>query len=362
MKHIKRTIGLLFITTFLLLAGCWGDDEDKKEVVKIGAILPFTGDAAIYGENTKKGILLGLENINKQLAKQNKEIKVIFEDSKAEAKTGVAGVRKLINTDKVVAIIDDSVSAVTLAVAPIIEKNKVVLLATGATAPAITGAGEYVFRLWNSDTLEGKVVAQYTDNIIKAKQVAILYINNAYGVGLRDVFKSSYKGQIVSEQAFDQGSTNLKTLLQKIKGKSLDMIYLVAYPKEAGVIFEQAKAIALNTKWFGTVAIAEEKLLNNTKKLGINLYYPSPEKVNNDAARDFTAQYKKKYKDKPPLLADVGYDAITMIGNAVLNSKNTTGTAIKNIFNKLPKKNMASGVIEFDKNGDVNKPINIKSL
>ncbi|MBW2737867.1 MAG: penicillin-binding protein activator, partial [Deltaproteobacteria bacterium] len=352
-----KKIFILFFALLFVHTGCTNDqsqNEAREKIVKIGAILPLTGDAAVYGEYTKSGILLGLKKINKQLEEKHIKVRVIFEDSKAEAKTGVAAVHKLINTDHVVAIIDDSISAVTLAVSPICEEKKVVLIATGATAPAITDAGKYIFRLWNSDTLEGKVTAQYVTGKIKPQSIAILYINNAYGVGLRDVFKSNFSaggaGKIVAEEAFAQGQNNFRTTLQKIKKKDPDAIYLVAYPQEARNIFQQAKVMAIQTKWIGTVAIADQKLLERVKQLDFELHYPVPEQADtsNSFVSTFIAGYKEMYNTDPPPLSDVGYDAITIIGEALSRSSDTTGESIKAIFEILPGKYMASGFIKFD--------------
>lgn len=367
---MKKSLALFFVL-LSICAGCTNDQNPKEATeitVKIGAILPLTGDAAVYGEYTKSGILLGLKAVNKHLEKKHIKVQVVFEDSKAEAKTGVAAVHKLINTDHVVAIIDDSISAVTLAVSPICEEQKVVLIATGATAPAITDAGKYIFRLWNSDTLEGKVTAQYVVDKIKPKHIAILNINNAYGVGLRDVFKSNLSavgaGEIVVEEAFAQGESNFRTSLQKIKEKDPDAIYLVAYPQEAGNIFKQAKEMAIQAKWIGTVAIADEKLLNIVKQLDFELFYPVPEQadINNPFVSTFMTGYKAMYDTDPPILSDVGYDAITIIGEALFNSSDATGESIMTNFEAFPGRYMASGFIEFDENGDVNKPIRISNI
>lgn len=364
---MKKIFFLLFALLFIPV-GCTNDQSKnggKEEIIKIGAILPLTGNAAVYGEYTKSGILLGLKKVNEQLKDKHIKVQVIFEDSKAEAKTGVAAVQKLINTDHVVAIIDDSISAVTLAVSPICEEKRVVLVATGATAPAITDAGKYIFRLWNSDTLEGKVTAQYVSDKIKPQSIAILYINNAYGLGLRDVFESNFSatgvGKIVAEEAFAQGENNFRTTLQKIKEKAPTAIYLVAYPQEASNIFQQAKEMAIQTKWIGTVAIADQNLLARVKQLGFELFYPVPEQAdtNNSFVSTFITGYKAMYHTDPPPLSDVGYDAITIIGEALLHSSETTGESIKTTFETLPEKYMASGFIKFDENGDVNKPVQI---
>src|SRR3990167_1877096 len=107
---------LLFGLIFLFIASCGKKEED---VIKIGAILPLTGDVAIYGNNTKEGIDLAVEEINKHGGINGKNIRILYEDSKAEPRTGVTVLQNLISKDKVQVIIDNSVSSVALALAPI---------------------------------------------------------------------------------------------------------------------------------------------------------------------------------------------------------------------------------------------------
>ncbi|NDV26887.1 ABC transporter substrate-binding protein [Desulfovibrio sp. JC010] len=364
----KITIGVVLIA--VVATALFAVAQNKKthiEEIKVGAILPLSGDAAIYGEYTKKGILLGLDKINGQLAKENKKISVIFEDSKAMARYGVSAAKKLISSDNVVAIIDDSVSSVTLAVAPICEKNKVVLLATGATAPEISNAGTFIYRIWNSDSLEGKVVADYAHDKLGLKDVAILYVNNAYGKGLKSVFEQKFRengGSVIASEAFDQGENDFRLILSKVAKKSPSAIYLVAYPEEAAGIFKQAKILNINTKWIGTVAIADKALLAKVKEYGFSLYYPFPSQADssNPFVANFLSSYKKRYGHDVTPLADVGYDSIILIGSSFLGTANGAGVDVKKYFDKMSESYMSSGLIEFDENGDVNKPIEIKKV
>lgn len=91
--------------------------------------------------------------------------------------------RKLVAVDKVPAIIDDSVRSVTPAMA-MAEKDKVVILAIGATAPKIWEAGDFIFRIWNSDAYEGEVASKCAYYDLGSRCAAILYVNNDYGKGL----------------------------------------------------------------------------------------------------------------------------------------------------------------------------------
>src|SRR3989344_4828239 len=123
----------------------------EKQIIKIGALLPLTGQNAIYGEEIKNAIELAKTEINEHGGINGKQMEIIYEDDKADPTVGTKAMQKLIEIDDVSIVLGSWVSGVVLAVAPIAEQNKVVVLAT-AISPKITTAGDYIFRMQPSAT------------------------------------------------------------------------------------------------------------------------------------------------------------------------------------------------------------------
>lgn len=345
---------ILIIVSTLIIT----QTKNESNEIKIGAILPLTGDAAIAGVNTRFGMELAIEEL------QDMNIKVIYEDSQASAKTAVDAVNKLITYDKVSYIVDDSISSVTLAIAPISEKNEVVLLATGASSPEISQAGDYIFRIWNSDIYEGRVIAEYTRDVLKNDRIAVLFINNDYGYGLKEAFLSSF-GQIDLIESFDQQSNNdYRTQLSKIIQQKPQAIYLVGYSKNSIQILKQARELGYEGIWLGTSVMLDPSVIDAVKETNYTLYYPSPVAANmsSQTFKKFKNSYLSKYHEDPPALADAGYDAIMLYKHAIELGGGYDGRSIKLGLMKLGKYEGASGFIEFDENGDVHKPIEIKAV
>jgi branched-chain amino acid transport system substrate-binding protein len=133
---VAAILAILFIAT-----------QTKKELmeIKIGAIFALTGDAAPYGERAKRGVELALEEINKGGIKGRK-IKITYEDSQGNPQKAVSAFLKLINLDKVKFILGPLSTTEVLAIAPMAEKEKILILTPTASAPQITKAGDYIFR------------------------------------------------------------------------------------------------------------------------------------------------------------------------------------------------------------------------
>jgi branched-chain amino acid transport system substrate-binding protein len=159
--------------------------KGEKEI-KIGVILPLTGDGASLGEDCKNGIEIAKDEFNEKGMK----IVLFYEDSQGKPDKAINAFYKLVGTG-VKIIIGDLFSSPTLAIAPLAEKNKVFIFSPGASNPKLSGISRYVFRNYPSDNFEGEIIAKY----IKKKgysKVALLYPNNEYGVGLKNVLQKLF--------------------------------------------------------------------------------------------------------------------------------------------------------------------------
>ena len=357
---IMVMIGILILTLILIIS-C----SKKENIIKIGAVLPLSGDAAQAGVNTKLGIDLRVEEINNSGGIDGKTLQIIYEDCQGDPKLAVSSLQKLINIDKVCAVIDNSLSNVTLAMAPIANENEVVLLATGASSPKISDAGDYIFRIWNSDDLEGNVVAEYAFEDLTIKKIALFIINNDYGLGLQKVFKNKFielGGEVITQEMFNAGDKDFKNQITKILQNKFEAIYLVGYPTECSGVIKQLKSLGFKGIIIGTIVMADPIVQEAVKITGYDCYYPVPQQPdpNSPTVANFINAFKTKYNQEPPMLADVGYDAINIIANAIKSTKKKmNGTVIKEYFYKMPEYNGASGSFKFDNNGDVRKPITV---
>ena len=198
----------LCLTGLLFSVGC----SKENQPFEIGAVLPLTGSAAVWGQNAKMGMDLAASEINAKGGVNGHPISVLYQDSQSEPSVATSALQQLISVHHVQVVIGDIASSSVLAMAPIAMKNQVVLLSPGASNPDISKAGDFIFRNWQSDALEGEVDAQYAFSKLGWKKVACLYVNNGYGAGLEKVFADKFKaagGQIVAEESFPQGATDL---------------------------------------------------------------------------------------------------------------------------------------------------------
>ena len=148
-------VGIIFFTS------CGKKTESKNasetQVIKIGAILPLTGNIAYFGEYEKNALEVAMSRIKNKI--NGKLIEVVYEDSENNPQKAVSAINKLINNDKVVAVVTQMTN-VSYAIAPIAQKNKIILL-TLAMDPKVSAIGDYIFRIYESITDESKRLAEY---------------------------------------------------------------------------------------------------------------------------------------------------------------------------------------------------------
>ncbi|MDO8642615.1 MAG: ABC transporter substrate-binding protein [Candidatus Woesearchaeota archaeon] len=345
---------IVSVALLLLLTGC--TVQKRSEVTtqnyKLGFMGPQTGDAASIGVPNRETAELALEEFN---ANSDKKIDIVFEDDRCEGKTATTVAQKLIDQDKVSAIIGTLCSSALLATAPIAEPAQVVMLSYGATSPKIKDAGDYVFRVVPSDAGQGKKAAALVKGS-GAKKVGVLFRNDDWGVGISGVFVNEAKklGLDVTVESLEPGSNDVRTQLTKIKEFNPDAIYMPLFPAEAPIVLKQIKELGITATLVGADASKDDTVLTNAGDAaeGFTVTLPAvPESAELTALNE---KFKAKYNKDSSAYNPETWDATMILLNACAKT-DCTGSAIKDYLNQMGEYNGVSGTFEFDEFGEVEK-------
>jgi branched-chain amino acid transport system substrate-binding protein len=366
MKNIKRVLYffvLINVTAFMMLSGC---KPAPKENIRIGCILDLTGAVATYGNWSLKGLELAKDDINNIGGVNGKKIQLIVEDGKSSPQDAVSAFNKLVNIDKVKVVIITTGSSSVLSVAPIANEKKVILFTPAASAPEITYAGDYVFRNRLSGLQEVREMADIAYKKLCLKRGAVLYVNNDFGQSYLKVFDQIFRGnggQILLAENYDQGGSDFRTQLAKIKqSREIDFVYLVGYAVECGQILKQARELGLKTKWLSTIGIESDKVISVAKDAANGVIYTAPRYVLDDAnVAPFEDKYFSKFNEHSNLYAANSYDALKIISD-IITRDGYDADKIKNGLYKTKDYPGVSGITTFDENGDVMKPVMLKVI
>jgi branched-chain amino acid transport system substrate-binding protein len=327
--------------------------------VKIGVIYPLTGDASAWGAEARNGVELAVDDFEPQDKLRGVSIRPIIEDSKSAPKDAVSAANKLIFQDKVKFIVGDLASSNLLAIAPICEENHVLTIGQGSN-PKIRDAGDYIFRTWPSDDLQGKALAKFLNKELQPKAVAILFVNNEYGRGVVDVVKGELVAPLTLEESYASGTRDFRNIIQKIPATS-EALLLVAYPEELPALLRQLAEAGVKIPIIGTETFENEEI--KKLHLSLRLYYTVPKVADPSSAayQQFADNYRTKYGKDPGVPADAVFDAMLLILRAI----DRVGSDVEKVKAELyATKNYegSSGTIIFDNYGDVLKGFQIKLL
>lgn len=323
------TLGL----SLALLAGCGpkaGDDE-----IRIGQFGALSGEIATFGQTTDEGVRLAVEEINAAGGVKGRPIRLITEDDQSKPELAALVVQKLINSDRVHALVGEVASSNSLAAAPIAQRAKVPMVSPSSTNPKVTQVGDYIFRVCFIDPFQGQVMAKFARETLKAKTAAILRDQKSdYSIGLADVFKerfTAFGGQVVEDKAYTAGDVDFKAQLTAIQGRRPDVIYVPGYYTEVGLIARQARQIGLRQPLLGGDGWESEELFKIGGAAVEGGYFSNHSAPDSDdpAVKGFVLRYRAKYGKQPGALAMLGYDAVRVLADAMERAPSLKGADIR---------------------------------
>jgi len=370
---MKRTLlALLVITTLFLSFACERRGNSSNGAgagpIVVGYYGDLSGRTSSFGQSTKNGVEMAADEINKAGGINGRTVQIITEDDQGEPNKAATVVTKLINQDKVVALLGEVASSNSLAAAPKAQAAKVPMISPSSTNPAVTQVGDYIFRVCFIDPFQGEVMAKFSANNLKAKRAAILYdFNSDYSRGLFQFFKRSFTGlggQIVSEQSYTQGDRDFSGQLTAIRSANPDVIYVPGYYGEVGVIANQTKQLGIKAPLLGGDGWDAPQLwqLGGASLNGdyISNHYsvddPSP------AIKKFVADYKGRYSILPDALAALGYDSMKVLGDAIKRAGTTENTKLRDAIGQTKNFPGVTGQISIDNDRNAVKPAVVLKL
>ena len=269
-SRLGLPLGSAVLIGALFLAGCAGS---SKEELVIGEYGSLTGGDADFGQSTKRGVEMAMDELLAQ--KQGKigglVVRTVVEDDQGKPEEAATVVQKLVNQDRVIAVIGEVASGRSMAAGPICQAAGVPMISPSSTNPKVTQIGDFIFRMCFIDPFQGTVMAKFAAENLKIKRVVILKdVKNEYSVGLTEFFTQAFTrlgGQILAEQAYSSGDQDFRAQLTAIKAKHPEAIYLPGYYTEAGLIARQARELGIKVPILGGDGWESDQLIGRCRRV-----------------------------------------------------------------------------------------------
>ncbi len=363
---LRRGLSVLFAASLVFSAGCSGGGGDKAKTdgakkaetgpIKVGSFLSMTGGTATFGQSCGNGIKLAIEEINAQGGVLGRQVELILEDDRSLAQEAKTAAVKLIQQDKVVALLGEVASSSSLAAAPDAQRAGVPMISPASTNPKVTETGDYIFRVCFIDPFQGQVMAKFAINTLQAKSAAVFTdVKSDYSVGLAQYFKNTFAemgGSIVSEESFAQGDIDFKAQLTSIKSKNPDVIFIPGYYTEVGQIARQARELGITAKFLGGDGWDSPETAQIGGAAVEGAYFSNHYSAEdpNPVVQNYVAKFKAKYNAEPDGMGVLGYDAANVLFDAMKRAGTTDGPALRDAIAATKGFEGVSGIINIDEN------------
>ena len=342
--------GLAVGATVLVLAG------GCNPTVRIGVVLPETGEAAVYGSSVKSGIELAFDGAeDTQWA--TRSVEVLYRDSGSDPARAASAAEALFDNGALL-VIGGVTSAEAKAVIPVADRMGRVLLSPSASAPELAGRSQYFFRVYPSDDLEGVKAADFLVLVRNTRSVLVLQEDNDYTRGLLPVFVGelgSHGGRVVGSVRL-AGEGWQEQLRRVLALQSPDSVYICGYGEAILGALRVLRSLGFKGSICTTSAFNASSVLQRAGSLAEGVFFPLASldvSSQKEPVRTFVARYRKIYNLLPDIYAAHGYDAALATMYTVRELTERTGAAVRQRLRALAGMDGVMGPLAFDDYGNI---------
>ncbi len=345
-----------------------GTTAPTGDTIKVGVYGDLTGATSSFGQSTKNGIQLAVDEINAAGGVNGKKIELIVEDDQGRPEQAKTVVSKLINQDKVIAVLGEVASTNSLAAAPVAQEARIPMISPSSTNPKVTEVGDYISRVCFIDPFQGSTMAKFAATTLKAKTAAILGdVNSDYSKGLTKFFEEEFVkqgGKVIAKEAYTQTDPDFKGQLTKIRELKPDVLYVPGYYGQVGIIAKQARELGMDIPLLGGDGWDSPELWKLGGEALKNAYISNHYSADNPAPeiQNFVKNYKAKFNVVPDSLAALAYDAAKVLGDAIKRANGTDSAKLKDAINATKNFAGVTGTITLDAARNAVKPAVVLKL
>jgi branched-chain amino acid transport system substrate-binding protein len=234
-----------------------------KVPIKIGSALPLTGSQAGYGKDFDTSMRMAAKDVNDAGGVAGRMVEIVALDTQAEPQLGINAANRFIGVEKM-PMFFVSWSAVVKAVAPIVNREKVLAINNGANAPEIAHLGDYVYSTFPLADVDITKLARYVHGTLGKKRAAVLYINNETGIDAAKLYRDTFTqdgGEVVAFEAYDPKATEFTGMLLKARAANPDTVHIHGLTADTPQVIAQMRQLGMTQRVTSYSAAYNPKIL-----------------------------------------------------------------------------------------------------
>lgn len=334
-----------------------------QQVLKIPAVVELSGAGAVSGTNFRDGTLLAADEINAKGGILGRKIEMFSIDTQSNPGSARAAIQKVLDDNPYV--IFGPVFSGSVKVSMVLAQQAEVPQFTGGEAAELTQVGNaYLFRTSFGQQASMPKIANYIRDGIKAKQVAIVYVNNDFGKGGHDNFVAAMAERgikIVADISTESGQVDFAADVVKAKSANADAIFVYTNEEESARFLREAKKQGVNVPLIGETTLLSQKVIelagdaaNGVRgHVGLTIDAPLP------AVAEFKGKFEKRFKYLPDHNGIKGYTGLYVVKYVTEKLGKFDRKAFAVMLHGMTiTPQMEPGVLmelTYDKNGDIDR-------
>ncbi|NMA18183.1 MAG: ABC transporter substrate-binding protein [Clostridiaceae bacterium] len=357
---MKKVFMFLMVVVLLFSIAACGEktSSGSKDKIRIALTAPLTGNQAKYGESFKNTVSLACKQWNDKGGVLGRELELVINDSAGDSAQAASVAQKVVSDSSIFAQVGDFSAPCSMAAQPIYDAAKMIQIAPTCSAVTFARGSKWSFQIVGNQVLQGRFMAQWMFDE-GVRKVAMLYLNNDWGVSVKDYVGDIFKelgGEVVLQEPYSDGETDFSAALTKARDANPDALFIASYYNDGAAICIQRANLGWEIPVYnpGTVYSPEFLEIGGSAVEGVltNVGFfpddPGP------AAATFVEEYKNLYKSDPDYYGACAYDAFNVLVEAIKRAGELDNEKVREEIAATDYEGV-TGNITFDENGDALK-------
>ncbi|MCC5846781.1 MAG: ABC transporter substrate-binding protein [Verrucomicrobia bacterium] len=363
----KLRVGIGAAFAVIIVAAIWfvNQKPGTSDDLKVGVILPLTGQSAYIGTSIRNGMEIAINEFNEREDKPF-DLRVDFSDTGGQPGRAVTAWRSMmasLNPQAFIAVQEGVKGLLPLAAA-----DRRVLLATSVPDDGIAGVNPWGFRFFINAKTDAGMIARYAVEKLDKQRFAIIYVNDSMGTSYRDNFVSTVNdlgAEIVTAQSFGPADTDFRSQIMRVRQANPDAVYLVGYGKSLSSIPIQLRESGVEATLLSVGTISQPDIMDAAGDAVEGTYYTTSEfftfAPETPELASFVEAYQAKFGQVPVFFEVFGYDSLRLILHAA-EQGGLDSDDIRQALTEVKNLALAAGKVTVGEDGDVQFPVVVKMI
>lgn len=301
----------------------WTPARAADEIV-VGATVPMTGAQAGSGVQYYNSLRMAEADINSAGGINGRPLRIAFEDTQASNSVAVNAFVKLSHQVEPCFIFLSSLTVQNLAVEQAVAKAEIPSVYAGGGVAIADKGNPWMFRIRPPDNLAAENIGRALAGVLKAQNIGIIHVHDDYGTGSANSLEASAQAaglNVVARETYSSGDNDFSPQLLSMKGKGVDAMMVVAYPRDGALLLTQRRRLDISIPIIGNVGFVHPALVDLVSAEDLNGVYSMIDALLGDSispeSGSYSARYLKQFQLKADPFGSCYYDAAMILADAL---------------------------------------------